>query len=120
VDRSVAIGADQEVLPTRDDLPDGPLGEIRRREARNQEVGAGQRPAGQPLPEPSGHRMDRVALGHLLILAVEPVETPCVNRFGAGYVKQEHGSRAARGGERKMIWTILAVIGLIAVLVWLF
>jgi hypothetical protein len=24
------------------------------------------------------------------------------------------------GGERKMIWTILAVIGLIAVLVWLF
>jgi hypothetical protein len=26
----------------------------------------------------------------------------------------------ARGGERKMIWTILAVIGLIAVLVWLF
>jgi hypothetical protein len=26
----------------------------------------------------------------------------------------------SRGGERKMIWTILAVIGLIAVLMWLF
>jgi hypothetical protein len=32
----------------------------------------------------------------------------------------EHEITTVRGGERKMIWTILAVIGLIAVLVWLF
>jgi hypothetical protein len=43
-----------------------------------------------------------------------------VNPSAAGYLKHEHRITTARGGERKMIWTILAVIGLIAVLVWLF
>jgi hypothetical protein len=44
-----------------------------------------------------------------------------VNRSAAGYVSREHGT-TVRPGEvsAKMIWTILAVIGLIAVLVWLF